>query len=242
VARPAYVFRVKLVAESYAWPFRGHWRSRWAPGILCIFVLPLLFIPLLGYAIAATRAAEADPSTGPPSWRLSARLLSDGLWTACAVLLTMLPFLLAWHPLAGVLMRAGASPSHDAWLAGVYAHAFAFSGLALPWGLVALLVLPHATASFAASGRPGDLFNLAAALKKRRDVHQAVVGAVSVTVSFDPDLISHDALGAAIRRLATKRPPIEEPGRLHRIPVVYDGPDLNQVASSLGVTPRQVIE
>ena len=83
---------------------------------------------------------------------------------------------------------------------------------------------------------------LAAALKKRRDVHHAVVGAVSVTVSFDPDLISHDALGAAIRRLATKRPPIEEPGRLHRIPVVYDGPDLNQVASSLGVTPRQVIE
>jgi len=83
---------------------------------------------------------------------------------------------------------------------------------------------------------------LAAALKKRRDVHHAVVGAVSVTVSFDPDLISHDALGAAIRRLATKRPPIEERGRLHRIPVVYDGPDLNQVASSLGVTPRQVIE
>ena len=51
-----------------------------------------------------------------------------------------------------------------------------------------------------------------------------------------------NALGAAIRRLATKRPPIDEPGRLHRIPVVYDGPDLNQVASSLGVTPRQVIE
>src|SRR5947209_19737630 len=83
---------------------------------------------------------------------------------------------------------------------------------------------------------------LAAALKKRRDVRQAVVGAVSVTVSFDPDLISHDALGAAIRSLATKRPPIEEPGRLHRIPVVYDGAYLAQLASSLGVTPRQVIE
>src|SRR5207248_8039937 len=83
---------------------------------------------------------------------------------------------------------------------------------------------------------------LAAALKKRRDVHQAVVGAVSVTVSFDPDLISHDALGAAIRRLATKRPPIEEPGRLHRMTVLYHRPDLNQPASSLGVTPRQVIE
>src|SRR5882762_9594041 len=83
---------------------------------------------------------------------------------------------------------------------------------------------------------------LATALKKRRDVRQAVVGAVSVTVSFDPDLISHDALGAAIRRLATKRPPIEEPGRLHRIPVVYDGPDLDQVASRLNLTPQKVVE
>src|SRR5438477_10326040 len=71
---------------------------------------------------------------------------------------------------------------------------------------------------------------LAAALKKRRDVHQAVVGAVSVTVSFDPDLLSHYALGAALRRLATKRSPIEEPGQLHRVTVVYDGPDLNQAA------------
>ncbi len=95
----------------------------------------------------------------------------------------MLPFLLAWHPLAGVLMRAGASPSHDAWLAGVYAHAFAFSGLALPWGLVALLVLPHATASFAASGRPGDLFNFAAAVRGvRRDFARwNIVAAALVT-------------------------------------------------------------
>src|SRR5438034_7855861 len=83
---------------------------------------------------------------------------------------------------------------------------------------------------------------LAAALQKRRDVRRAMAGHGTVTVQFDPDQVSLDALTAAIRRLATKRPPIEEPGRLHRIPVVYDGPDLNQVASSLGVTPRQVIE
>src|SRR5213076_3624661 len=83
---------------------------------------------------------------------------------------------------------------------------------------------------------------LASALKKRRDVRQAVPAHGNVTVQFDPDQITHEALAAAIRRLATKRPPVEEPGRLHRIPVVYDGPDLNQVASSLGVTPRQVIE
>jgi KipI family sensor histidine kinase inhibitor len=83
---------------------------------------------------------------------------------------------------------------------------------------------------------------LAAALKKRRDVRQAIAGHVSVTVQFDPDLITLDALGAAIRRLATKRPPMEEPGRLHRIPVVYDGPDLEEVASHLGVSVQRVID
>src|SRR5258708_6584549 len=71
---------------------------------------------------------------------------------------------------------------------------------------------------------------LAAALKKRRDVRQAVAGHASVTVQFDPDQVTHEALAAAIRRLAARRPPMEEPGRLHRIPVVYDGPDLSALA------------
>jgi KipI family sensor histidine kinase inhibitor len=83
---------------------------------------------------------------------------------------------------------------------------------------------------------------LAAALKKRRDVRQAVAGHASVTVQFEPDQVTHDALAAAIRRLATKRPPLEEPGRLHRIPVVYDGPDLETVAAQLRLRPQQVIE
>jgi len=83
---------------------------------------------------------------------------------------------------------------------------------------------------------------LAAALKKRRDVRQAVAGHASVTVQFDPDQVTHEALAAAIRRLATKRPPMEEPGRLHRIPVVYDGPDLADVAAKVGLSPEQVIE
>ena len=83
---------------------------------------------------------------------------------------------------------------------------------------------------------------LAAALKRRRDVRQAVAGAASVTVQFDPDQITHEALAAAVRRLATKRPPMEEPGRLHRIPVVYDGPDLEAVAAELGLSPQQVTE
>src|SRR3989442_8975739 len=83
---------------------------------------------------------------------------------------------------------------------------------------------------------------LAGALKKRRDVRQEVVGAASVTVRLDPAEITHDALAAAIRRVASKRPPVEEPGRLHRIPVVYDGPDLESVAAALGLPVVKVVE
>jgi 5-oxoprolinase (ATP-hydrolysing) subunit B len=75
---------------------------------------------------------------------------------------------------------------------------------------------------------------LAAALKKRRDVRQAVAGYASVTVQFDPEQTTYEALAAATRRLAARRPPLAEPGRLHRIPVVYGGPDLDDVAAALG--------
>jgi KipI family sensor histidine kinase inhibitor len=83
---------------------------------------------------------------------------------------------------------------------------------------------------------------LATALKKRRDVRQAVAGYASVTVHFDTDLITHEALGAAIKRLAAKRPPMPEPGRLHRIPVTYDGPDLEAVGLMLKLSVERVIE
>jgi inhibitor of KinA len=83
---------------------------------------------------------------------------------------------------------------------------------------------------------------LAAALKKRRDVRQAIAGYASVTVHFDPDQTTHVALTAAIRRLASKRPPMSEPGRLHRIPVVYDGPDMEAVAAVLGLAAAKIAE
>jgi inhibitor of KinA len=83
---------------------------------------------------------------------------------------------------------------------------------------------------------------LASALKKRRDVRQAVAGYASVTVHFDPDQTTYEALGTAIKRLATKRPPMEEPGRLHRIPVMYDGPDQDEVASRLGISIERIVE
>jgi KipI family sensor histidine kinase inhibitor len=83
---------------------------------------------------------------------------------------------------------------------------------------------------------------LAAALKKRRDVRQAIAGYASVTVHFDPDQTTFEALGAAVKRLATKRPPMAEPGRLHRIPVVYDGPDLEAVAAAVRLSPQQIVQ
>jgi KipI family sensor histidine kinase inhibitor len=83
---------------------------------------------------------------------------------------------------------------------------------------------------------------LAAALKKRRDVRQAIAGYASVTVHFDPEQTTFEALGAAVKRLATKRPPMAEPGRLHRIPVVYDGPDIEAVAAAVRLSPKQIVE
>jgi inhibitor of KinA len=83
---------------------------------------------------------------------------------------------------------------------------------------------------------------LAAALKKRRDVRQAIAGYASVTVQFDPELATHDSLSAAIKRLAAKRPPLAEPGRLHRIPVNYDGPDIAEVGERLQLTREKIIE
>jgi KipI family sensor histidine kinase inhibitor len=82
---------------------------------------------------------------------------------------------------------------------------------------------------------------LAAALRKRRDVRQAVAGYASVTVHFDPDQATHESLGAAVKRLAAKRPKMEVPGRLHRIPVVYDGPDLEDVAAAVGLPVAEVV-
>jgi KipI family sensor histidine kinase inhibitor len=83
---------------------------------------------------------------------------------------------------------------------------------------------------------------LATALKKRRDVRQAIAGYASVTVQFDPEQTTHDSLAAAIKRLAAKRPPMDEPGRLHRIPVIYDGPDIEAVAGRLELAVERIVE
>jgi hypothetical protein len=55
--------------------------------------------------------------------------------------------------------------------------------LALPWGLLSLLLLPHATARFAATGDPRNLFDIAATLRGvRRDfITWNIVAAAIVT-------------------------------------------------------------
>ena len=161
---------MKVVAESFSWPFRGHWKSSWIVGLVTVLLLPVAFMPLLGYAVAATREAELDASTGPPRWMLSWGLLSDGFWTSLVVVLLTAPFALLVNPLAGWLFDAHVMRGTDVPVSQLYAHAIAFFVVALPWGLLLLIHMPHATARFAHSGRAVDLFDLPASVRAvRRD-------------------------------------------------------------------------
>src|SRR5712664_823519 len=149
---------VKLVAASFAWPFRGARGTRFAIGTLLALFLPITFIPLLGYSIEATRSAQADPTQPPPPWRLSARLITDGFWTAVVLLLLSAPFVVALNPLADAI--GGAHPWHLSYAQSqVYAYVAAALLLALPWGLLLLILMPHGTSRFAATRRPGEMFD-----------------------------------------------------------------------------------
>ena len=156
---------MKFVAESFSWPFRGDWKSSWLPGLIAVLVLPVAFLPLLGYAIAATRAAENHPAAGPPGWALSMRLFSDGFWTALVIALLTTPFALALNPLADFLFGRHVGHVSDVAQSNLYAHVVAAFILALPWGLLLLLLVPHAAARFADTGKPTDLFNFPAAVR-----------------------------------------------------------------------------
>ncbi len=156
---------MSLVAASFGWPFRGDRRFVWAIGVVAVLLLPIAFIPLLGYAIAATRAASIDPEPGPPPWVISSRLLADGLWTALAVLLLTAPFALALNPFATLIEQVHVWHVGDRALSHLYANIAAGFLLALPWGILLLLLMPHATVRFATTGRARDLFDFAAAVR-----------------------------------------------------------------------------
>lgn len=173
------------VAQSFAWPFRGDWRPVWTWGVLAILLLPIAFIPLLGYAMAATRAAVERPADGPPPWRVSGRLLAEGFWTTLVLILLTAPFVLLLNPFAGAVDRAGLWHVSDRAQSQVYSHIAAGFTLALPWGLALLLVMPYATRRFAVTGDPRDLFNFAAALGGvRRDFPTWNVAAAAMVTGW----------------------------------------------------------
>lgn len=157
---------MQSIGQSFAWPFRGRKAAVWPLGIASVLLLPLLFVPLLGYAIAATRAAE-EGEDAPPPWRVSRRLIRDGFWTSLAILLTAVPFALLVSPIAALLTAAhiggAAAAQQYAWVAAALIAA-------LPWGLFVLLVMPHATAAFASSGSVRNLFDAGGSIRAvRRD-------------------------------------------------------------------------
>ena len=190
---------MNLVAQSFSWPFRGRWKSAWALGLLATLLLPIAFIPLLGYAIAGTRAASTDAAAGPPAWRVSVRLLTDGFWTAVAILLITAPFALVLNPLANFLQDARLWHVSDRALSEVYAHLAAGFALALPWGLLLLLLMPHAAVRFASTGKPADLFDFPAAVRGvRRDFTTWNLAAAAMVTAWAAALACIGLLGVGI--------------------------------------------
>ncbi len=66
----------------------------------------------------------------------------------------------------------------------------------------------------------------------------------SLLVCFDPLVTGHAAMMAVVRALLEDPPPLREQGRVVMIPVTYGGeagPDLDDVAALLGITPGEVI-
>jgi Protein of unknown function (DUF4013) len=130
-----------------------------------VLLMPIAFIPLLGYAVTATRAASMDPGRGLPPWALSRRLITDGFWVAVVIALIAAPFALALGPVSSLIDRAHPWHVSDPSLSHLYAELAAAFIFALPWGIVMLLLMPHATHRFALSGRPVDLFDFPAAVR-----------------------------------------------------------------------------
>jgi len=83
---------------------------------------------------------------------------------------------------------------------------------------------------------------LAGLLQARRDVREAIAGYASVVVHYDPEQITARGLVAAIQKLFGTRADSVPPGRLHRIPVFYDGPDLEETAQALELSPEKLIK
>jgi KipI family sensor histidine kinase inhibitor len=71
---------------------------------------------------------------------------------------------------------------------------------------------------------------------------EAVPGLASLLVEFDPMVADPGLVATAVEgRLASLRPVAPDAGRLHTIPVQYDGPDLDEVATITGLDASAVV-
>ena len=103
-----------------------------------------------------------------------------------------------------------------------------------PFGEAALLVTlgtPQLAQALAASLRREPLAGMV----------EAVPGLDSVLVEFDPIGPEPGSAIPALEERLTALDPEAEPGRLHTIPVAYDGPDLHDVAELTGLAPDEVV-
>lgn len=133
--------------------------------MIAILFLPLTFVLVLGYAVAAVRQADEHPGQGPPPWRL----YPGGDWVALALLLLTAPFVLVGIFVSSALHISALWHSSGT-LLDVESFTAAALILALPWGIVVLLLMPHATARYAATHRARDLFDFPESLRSvRRD-------------------------------------------------------------------------
>jgi hypothetical protein len=152
--------------------------------LITVLLLPVGFIPLLGYAVAATRAARAQPTDGPPVWRPGVRLLADGSWVALTIGFLTLPFAVAATLLAAALNAPDLWHSADP-LLHVEGWTAAILIAALPWGILLLFLMPHATARFARTGRVRDLVDFPASVRSvRRDFASWNVAVAAIVTAW----------------------------------------------------------
>ena len=83
---------------------------------------------------------------------------------------------------------------------------------------------------------------LANGLRRKNGVVEALASYCSVTVHYDPELVSNQALQTVIQRLYHQPHKATRAGRLIRIPVIYDGQDLVEAAQTLGLSVVELIQ
>jgi hypothetical protein len=147
-------------AHALAYPIRQGAGRAWLAGVPLLLLFPVSFILVFGYALRATRAALHDPEAAPPPFRLSGRLLRDGVLSWLLVCALTLPFaLLDWWASSVVLTLPVLPSGRDAFFDRAYALVAASFVLALPWGLVLLLLVPTNVAAYCVTGQARDLFD-----------------------------------------------------------------------------------